>query len=114
MTPRADLSKAPGGHGGQDQPGEVLRELADRLARLEAGLAAVLGRLATERTDRGAYSTAEAASLLGKDEFTVREWCRLGRVKAAKKHSGRGKHKSWVIEAQEIERYRREGLLPPR
>src|SRR5581483_4199532 len=94
-------------------PAEVWREVAERLARLEAGLTAVLGRLATETAARAAYSTAEAAVLLGKDEFTVREWCRLGRVKAAKQRSGRGRHKAWVISGEEVERYRREGLLPP-
>jgi predicted site-specific integrase-resolvase len=58
------------------------------------------------------YSTDEAAQVLGKAEFTVREWCRLGRVKALKRNSGRGKYLSWVISHAELIRYQREGLLP--
>jgi hypothetical protein len=95
-------------------PGEVMEELLQRLSRLELGLTAVLGRLATEQAGQAWYGTAELAALLGKDEFTVREWCRLGRVRAEKKRSGRGRHKAWAVSAAEVERYRREGLLPPR
>ncbi len=95
-------------------PGEVMEELLERLSRLEAGLTAVLGRLATERAGQAWYGTAELAALLGKEEFTVREWCRLGRIRAEKKRSGRGRHRAWAVSAAEVERYRREGLLPPR
>ena len=95
-------------------PGEVMEELLERLSRLEAGLTAVLGRLATERAGQAWYGTAELAALLGKEEFTVREWCRLGRIHAEKKRSGRGRHRAWAVSAAEVERYRREGLLPPR
>jgi transposase len=58
------------------------------------------------------YSTEELAKLLGKAEFTVREWCRLGRIRAEKKQSGRGKHASWVISHSETLRIQQEGLLP--
>lgn len=96
-------------------PGEAMEELLERLSRLEKGMTAILGRLATENAGQQAcYSTAELAALLGKEEFTVREWCRLGRIRAEKKHSGRGRHKAWVVSAVEVERYRREGLLPLR
>ena len=47
-------------------------------------------------------------------EFTTREWCRHGRIRAEKRHSGRGKHCDWVIAHDEMLRYRREGLLPNR
>jgi hypothetical protein len=68
--------------------------------------------LLSQRTVKEYYTTAEAAGLLGKAEFTVREWCRLGRVHALKKGSGRGKHPSWVIAHAELLRIQREGLLP--
>jgi hypothetical protein len=58
------------------------------------------------------YSTAEVAEELGRAEFTVREWCRQGRVNAQKKGSGRGRYQSWVICHEELLRLRREGLLP--
>lgn len=61
---------------------------------------------------RDYYSTAEVAELLGKAEFTVREWCRRGRVRAEKKQSGRGKYQCWVIPDAELKRIQKEGLLP--
>lgn len=68
--------------------------------------------LVSQRVVKDYYSTEEAAQVLGKAEFTVREWCRLGRIRAAKKGSGRGKHQSWVIGHDELLRYQREGLRP--
>lgn len=113
MPPASDRGPARGS-GEELVPREVWQEVTDRLARFEAGLTAVLGRLATERAGQAWYCTAELAALLGKDEFTVREWCRLGRILAAKKRSGRGRYKAWAVSAAEVERYRREGLLPQR
>lgn len=60
------------------------------------------------------YSTDEVAQLLGKAEFTVREWARRGRIRAQKRRSGRGKYQSWVISHEEVTRIQREGLLPER
>jgi hypothetical protein len=80
------------------------------LSRQQAALAALIRRQAAKEF----YTTAEAAAALGKAEFTVREWCRHGRVRADKKGSGRGKHQAWVISHDELRRYQREGLLPSR
>lgn len=85
-------------------------DIARRLERIEAHLETLLA----ERTMRDYYSVAEAADRLGRKEFTVREWCRLGRVNARKRGSGRGPHREWVISHEELERVRREGLLPER
>lgn len=87
---------------------DELTTLAVRLDRIEAALSALLDREAVKDW----YSTDEFARLVGKAEFTVREWCRLGRVRAEKKGSGRGKHRSWVVSHDELLRFRREGLLP--
>jgi hypothetical protein len=81
-----------------------------RLDRIETLLAALIG----ERAAKDWYSTAEAAAALGRAEFTVREWCRLGRVRAAKKQNGRGRAFEWVIAHEELLRFRREGLLKSR
>jgi hypothetical protein len=82
--------------------------LAVRLDRIEQALT----RLVEQRTVKEWYSTAEVAKLLGKAEFTVREWCRLGRVRAEKKKCGRGVASEWIISHEELTRVRNEGLLP--
>ncbi len=87
---------------------EILNDLTTRLARIEQAL----DLLVQQRTVKEWYSTAEVAELLGKAEFTVREWCRLGRVKAEKKKCGRGVASEWIISHEELTRVRNEGLLP--
>jgi hypothetical protein len=82
--------------------------LTARLDRIEQAL--VL--LVEQRTIKEWYTTAEMAKVLGKAEFTVREWCRLGRVRAQKKKCGRGVASEWIISHEELTRVRNEGLLP--
>ncbi|HIF30281.1 MAG TPA: hypothetical protein EYG03_00770 [Planctomycetes bacterium] len=60
------------------------------------------------------YSTADLARKLEKSEFTVREWCRLGRVYAEKRRCGRGNKREWMISHEELDCIRSEGLLPLR
>lgn len=81
------------------------------LARLEK-METTLDVLVQQRTVKDWYSTAELASLLGKAEYTVREWCRLGRIAAKKLPGGRGNEGEWRISHDELIRYQRDGLLP--
>ena len=83
--------------------------LDERLDKLEAMLVVLVQRQATKDW----YSTDEFAKVVGKAEFTVREWCRHGRIKAEKRMSGRGAYPAWAISHDEYLRYQREGLLPP-
>jgi hypothetical protein len=85
-------------------------DLSTRLDRIEQMLAILVER----QTVKDWYPTDDFARLVGKAEFTVREWCRLGRVNAEKRKSGRGAFASWVISHAELQRYQREGLLPDR
>jgi len=80
----------------------------ERLERIEAMLAVLVER----QTVREWYTTEQVAQLVGKSEFTVREWCRLGRIHAEKRRSGRGAHPAWIISHEELQRFQREGLLP--
>jgi len=83
-------------------------EIVERLDRIEAALSALL----EQRTVKDWYSTEEAAKILGKAEFTIRNYCRLGRIRGEKKSSGRGKFQSWAISHDELLRVQREGILP--
>ena len=58
------------------------------------------------------YTTAEVAKILGRAEFTVREWCRGGRVWAEKRQCGRGRSREWMISQEEQKRIQNKGLLP--
>lgn len=58
------------------------------LQKLEAMLAVLVERQQAKEW----YTTAEFAAHLHKTEFTVRSWCRLWRIRARKKDSGRGTH----------------------
>lgn len=60
------------------------------------------------------YSTTDVARILKKAEWTVREWCRLGRIEAAKRICGRGFAKEWMISHNELQRIKSHGLLPRR
>ena len=79
----------------------------ERLERIEAALLLLCERHETKAW----YSVEEFARLVGRSAFTCREWCRRGRIHADKKQSGRGAHAAWAISHEELERYRREGLL---
>lgn len=86
----------------------TLVEVIERLARIENALT----EIARQKAVKEWYSTAEAAEILGKAEFTVREHCRLGRIRASKRQCGRGNSQEWAISHEEIERIKNDGLLP--
>jgi hypothetical protein len=85
-----------------------LDELFERLSAIEQTLQLLVRR----ETARDWYTTEQFAQLVGKAEFTVREWCRYGRLNAKKQLSGRGAFAAWVISHEELLRYQRDGLLP--
>jgi len=85
---------------------------AIRLLQLVERIDSRVSQLVHQRTIKDWYSTDEAGEILGKSEYTVREWCRNKRVHGKKKNSGRGKHQAWVISHEELLRIQREGLLP--
>jgi hypothetical protein len=80
-----------------------------RLARIELALEMILLR----HTVKEWYTTDEVAEILGKAPFTVRAWCRNGRIHAEKRNWGRGSSKEWIVSHEELERIQAEGLLPP-
>jgi hypothetical protein len=83
-------------------------EIMNRLERIEAKI----DSLVRQPRDQEAYSVAQFSERVGREEFTTREWCRLGRIKAHKRRCGRGTSLEWSIPHDELLRYLNEGLLP--
>ena len=56
-----------------------------------------------EDKDRQRFTTSQAAKRLNKSPWTVREWCRLGQVRAERIKLGRsGNRLEWRINADEV------------
>jgi hypothetical protein len=89
-----------------------LSSLGIRISQVEGLLYELLTRLDARNIEKEFYTTVEVAKILGKRPYTVREWCRLGRVNAEKSLSGRGIDDEWRISHQELLRIQNEGLLP--
>lgn len=85
-----------------------IEHVSAQLDRIEQTLQLLL----TQKQTKEFYSTREVAELLNKAEFTVREWCRHGRVLAEKRMTGRGRSKEWMISHDEVVRIQNEGLYP--
>ena len=80
----------------------TIRTLKLALKRLHVGQKEIISMLQDIKATNGrqfttkkAYSPSEAAAILGRRAFTVREWCRLHRIKATKRLSGRGQANAW-------------------
>ncbi|MHC4176017.1 MAG: hypothetical protein ACYSWU_00835 [Planctomycetota bacterium] len=85
-------------------------EMLNQLARIEAKL----DSLFRQPTVKGYYTVSEFARKVDRAEFTTREWCRLGRIRAEKRSCGRGDSQEWSISHEELVRYQNHGLLPER
>jgi len=70
-----------------------------------------LGALVDEKQVQEWYDTKTVAEMLDRSSYSVREWCRLGRVRATKRACGRGSAKEWMISHEEVQRIKSEGLL---
>lgn len=79
-----------------------------RLGRIEASIR----KISENRPNKEFYTCAEFAKLVNRAEYTVREWARLGRLRAEKTHGGRGRKAEWRFTQAEFNRYEAEGLLP--
>jgi integrase len=74
----------------RNEMSDTLTQVDERLSRIEAALIS----LVQEKASKEWYSTAEVAEIVSKAEYTVREWCRQGRIHASKKAYSRGAHPS--------------------
>lgn len=81
--------------------------IEDVMAKLEA----IEQQIAAYLRPKAHYTIAEAAVLLHKTEYTVREYCRLGALQATKTNLGCGQHRQWRITAEELARFQQLGKL---
>ena|ERR1022692_4410750 len=94
----------------------LLAKMDERMTKIESSMGQGFGQiealLSRKEAVKESYTTKELAEILGKKEYTVREWCRLGRVAANKLSGGRGNEGEWRVPHDELIRYRTGGLLP--
>ncbi len=88
--------------------------IMEKLCKIEEKLDALFSLVEEGKSLKDWYTTAEVGQILHRDKYTVREWCREGRIKAEKRQAGRGKAREWMVSAQEVERIKNYGLLPLR
>jgi hypothetical protein len=109
---RQDIARVEGQRDGLVALLRAVMSIVVRIDRCET-LISDLHELAKNATPtKDWYSVSEISKILGKAEFTVREWCRLGRVQAAKRECGRGNSQEWIMSHEELIRIQNEGLLP--
>lgn len=89
-----------------------MMQLATRMERIESVLVELHELVTNRQTIKESYTTQEVAKILNKKPYTVREWCRLQRIKAEKTMCGRGSEIEWRISHEELVRYQNEGLRP--
>ncbi len=91
----------------------AMPDIIGQLSEMRSMLHIIMEKLDRPATTRAFYTVEEAARLLSRTPYTVREWCRQGRINAVKRTERRGGATLWSIAAAEIERFKNEGLLPP-
>lgn len=87
---------------------KTMNEILARLERIET----LLTDLLAERTQKEYYTVAEVAQIVGRSEYTVREWCRHRRIRGEKSRVGCGSSTEWRVSHAELVRIQNEGPLP--
>ncbi|PQO41797.1 hypothetical protein C5Y96_00030 [Blastopirellula marina] len=87
-----------------------MNEIIARLERIES----LLFDLSSERVRKEYYTISEVAQIVGRSEYTVREWARHHRILAEKSRVGCGNSTEWRVSHEELTRIQNEGPLPIR
>jgi hypothetical protein len=93
-----------------DTAASTVVALEERFGNMERAIAD-LRMAVTKHPAKEFYLVEEFAEMVKRAPYTVREWCRLGRLRA-KKGRYSGSHEPWRIPHDELVRYQNEGLLP--
>ena len=80
---------------------------------LMAKLVAIEQKLVAFAKPKSYYTIAESAEFLNKTEYTVREYCKSGKLLAEKANVFSGMHQQWRIAYDELLRFIREGKRKP-
>lgn len=95
--------------------GELLHRIEaieGRFDRVEQVLTQLHALMAVKKVIKDRYTVKEVSAIVGRKDYTVREWCRKQRLLAEKAMCGRGSEKSWLVSHDELTRYQNEGLRP--
>jgi hypothetical protein len=91
---------------------KLLLLILSQLEQLKSEFAKLCERIAQSTSEMPEVMTVKQVSLyLEKAPFTVREWCRHGRIKSHRA-SKRGRYSEYRISADAIRYYLEHGLLP--
>lgn len=97
----------------------MTQNLVDDTRRWLASMDARLGRielmvrkLAEAQPAKAWYTVREFYLIVDLETYTVREHCRLGRIRAERTRGGRGNRSEYRISHAELLRYQAESLLP--
>ena len=63
----------------------IQQDIVALLSRMDGRIMELRDILLAQRIVKDWYTTAEVGETLDKSEYTVREWCRQGRVRAQKR-----------------------------
>ncbi len=91
-------------------------EIVEKLERLEMLIMQMveqMGKLLLGAGSQEWFTVGEFAKLVNRRPYTVRQWANEGRIHARKSRTRTGGAFEWVISREELDRLRREGLLPP-
>jgi hypothetical protein len=90
----------------------TLNQIQEQQGTITATLTELRDSIGIQRKIKEWYSPEEVAKILGKQPYTVREWCRYQRINARKRPTGRGDAREWEISHEELDRIKSHGLLP--
>lgn len=92
---------------------EIHPGLLAKMTDMQSMLDRIFDAVTRPSLDRACYTVEAVAKKVGRKPYTVREWCREGRINATKRTERRGGAELWSISSEELSRLDNLGLLSP-